>query len=453
MSATGGSDITVGVDVGTSSVKAVAADGDGNIVARARIPHPWSVPAPLRFEHDAKVAWFDGPRAALAALGPVEPRALAVASMVPSLTAVDTDGVPIGPGLLYGDERGQTGRGGSPAETGELAAFLRWLAREYPDAGGYWPAQAVANCALGGVGVISTTTAATALPLFDWVGWDEERVAACGARVDQLPRIAVSGQPAGHLLSFPGAVLEPGTIDALGDQVVAGADQPGDVLVLLGTTLITWVVVPHEPASPDDGYFSIPHTAAGHFLFGGPSNAGGLFLDWARRITGDASGAARPDRVPVWAPYPRGERVPYNDPQRRAVLADLDLTHDAAAVRRAAVEASGFVVRRIVEASGASARRIVAAGGGTRVDDWVQAVADCTNLPVDVFAEPESGALGTAFMARVAAGLETSMVDASRWARYGKQVEPDPAWRAACDDRYERFLQLSSTMTTREATP
>jgi xylulokinase len=402
----------------------------------------------LQFQHDAKVAWYDGPRAALAALGDIQPRALAVASMVPSLTAVDADGVPIGPGLLYGDERGHTGRGGNPAETGELAAFLRWLAREYPDASGFWPAQAVANSALAGEGVISTTTAATAFPLFDWVGWDAERVAACGARVEQLPRIAVSGRPAGHLSSFPDAVLEPGTIDALGDQVVAGADREGDVLVLLGTTLITWAVVPHEQQV--DGYFSIPHTAAGHYLFGGPSNAGGLFLDWVRRFAGEPDGAPRPDRVPVWAPYPRGERVPHNDPQRRAMLADLDLTHDATAIRRAAVEASGFVVRRIVETADARPQRLVAAGGGTRVDDWVQAIADCTNLPVDVFAEPESGALGTAFMARVAAGLETSMVDASRWARYGKRVEPDPTWRAACDERYARFLQLSADAGARE---
>src|SRR5689334_2972652 len=133
------SECTVGVDIGTSSVKAVAADGDGNIVARARIPHAWSVPAPARFEHDAKVAWFDGPRAALQALGDIQPRAVSVASMVPSLTAVDAEGVPCAPGLLYGDERGRTDRQGSPAETGELAAFLHWLVANYPDAAGYWP--------------------------------------------------------------------------------------------------------------------------------------------------------------------------------------------------------------------------------------------------------------------------------------------------------------------------
>jgi xylulokinase len=437
-------DLTVGIDIGTSSVKAVAADGDGNVVARARVPHSMRVPSPLRFEHDAKEAWYDGPRAALAALGDVRPRGVSIASMVPSLTAVDADGVPCAPGLLYGDERGHTTTPGNPAESGELAAFMRWLATERPDARGYWSAPAVANFALSGEPVISTTMAATAFPLFDWVGWDEARVADAGARVEQMPRIAVSGQPAATIPELDGAVLEPGTIDAMGDQMVAGADHDGDVLVLLGTTLITWVVVP-EPVETTQ-WFSIPHTAPGKFLFGGPSNAGGLFLDWARRLVGEhpaGPDATAPQRVPVWVPYPRGERVPLHDPARRAQLLDLDLTHDAAALRRAAVEAAGFVVRRTIDASPAQPRRIVAAGGGTRVDDWVQAIADCTNLPVAVSAVPESAALGSAFLARVAAGLEDSMAGASRWARYARTVDPDPAWRAACDERYARFLDVA----------
>src|SRR5689334_18211921 len=202
------SECTVGIDIGTSSVKAIAADADGNVIARSRVPHPWSVPSPSRFQHDAKVAWFDGPRAALAALGDIQPRAVSVASMVPSLTAVDENGVPCAPGLLYGDERGRTGASGNPAETGELAAFLTWLAKEVPDARGFWPAQAVGNFAITGDAVISTTTAATAFPLFDWVGWDEARVAEAGARVEQMPRIAVSGQPACEVPGYAGAVLE-----------------------------------------------------------------------------------------------------------------------------------------------------------------------------------------------------------------------------------------------------
>ena len=140
---------------------------------------------------------------------------------------------------------------------------------------------------------------------------------------------------------------------------------------------------------------------------------------------------------------PAGERVPIHDPDRRAFLADLDLTHDAAAIRRAAFEAAGFVTRRAIEAAGGHPRRIVATGGGVRVDDWIQALADCTELPVDCAAVPEGAALGGAYLARMAAGLETDMTDARRWARVGRRVEPDPAWSHAVKERYVRFLELS----------
>ena len=116
-----------------------------------------------------------------------------------------------------------------------------------------------------------------------------------------------------------------------------------------------------------------------------------------------------PGRVPVWSPYVRGERTPYHDPDRRAILDGLDLTHGGAAVRRAGYEASGFVVRQLIELSGAPAARIVATGGGTRVQPWMQAIADATGLPVEVSAVPEGAALGAAFLGRMAAGLETSI--------------------------------------------
>src|ERR1700674_5794192 len=111
--------VTVGIDIGTSSVKAVAAAPDGTVVASARIPHTFSVPEPLQFEHDARAAWFDGPRDALDALGPIDAVGGAVAAMVPPLTAVDAGGNPIAPGLLYGDERGRGGAG-NPVESGEF---------------------------------------------------------------------------------------------------------------------------------------------------------------------------------------------------------------------------------------------------------------------------------------------------------------------------------------------
>jgi xylulokinase len=440
------SECTVGIDIGTSSVKAVAADADGNVVARSRIPHDFYVPAPMQFEHDAAAAWFDGPRRALEALSlaDVAPRAVSVAAMVPSLTAVDDNGVPCAPGLLYGDERGHRADRGAHAEIGELAQFLRWHAEHRPDARGYWMAQAVANHALAGRPVISTTVGATAMPLMDGRGWDDALVRDAGARVEQMPEIGMSGQALADVRGVDGCVLEGGTIDAMAEQIVAGADEVGDVLAILGTTLIVWVVVPD--LVPDSPYYSVPHMAGGRWAFGGPSNAGGLFLGWAAQLGADAAATAAPvdpDDVPVWAPYPRGERVPLDDPRRRAELVDLRLTQGPAAVRRAALEASGFVTRRMIEASPVPARRIVATGGGTRMPGWVEALADTTGLPVHVAAVPEGAALGAAFIARMAVGLETNPADAARWARHERVVDPDPAWVEPANARYARFLEIA----------
>jgi xylulokinase len=449
--------VTVGLDIGTSSVKAIAADDDGNVLASARVPHEVRVPAPLRFEHDADAAWRRGPRQALDAVArDVEVAGVSVAAMVPSLTAVDANGTPLVPGLLYGDERGRTraegiaevpGEAGNPAESGELLGFLRWCLQAEPTAAGLWPAQATANHALSGEAVLDTSTAATAHPLFDWTGWDAELVASLGATTAQLPKLVPTGWEAARVADG-GPPLASGCIDALAEQLVAGADEDGDVLVLLGTTLIVWAVAPAD--APDvPGFWTIPHTAPGKQLVGGPSNAGGLFCNWVGGWLGESHAPAAAHRVPVWAPYPRGERTPLHDPRRRARLVDLDLTHDAAAVRRAAFEASAFVARRVLDAArehaGISPRRIVASGGGVRVDEWVQALADVTQLPVECVAVPEGGALGSAWLARIAAGLEapTAMTDGRRWARVGRTVIADPAWIGAVEERYARFLEVA----------
>jgi len=436
--------VTIGIDVGSTSVKAVAADADGRVTARVRIGHRLRVPAPDRLEHDADEAWRRGPLAALDRLGCRDARAVAVSAMVPSLTAVDATGVPVTSGLLYGDARGRgPGTANQPLPAvGEAAEFLRWTATRAPGAAGYWPAPAVANHALAGEAVVDFATAATTFPLFDGTGWNAAACAERGATVEQMPRVKTIGAAVGRLRQA-GAVLATGTVDALCEQIVAGADRDGDVLVLCGTTLIVWTTVAQARQVP--GLWTIPHTAAGRSQIGGASNAGGLFLGWVDRVLGPGDPAATdPRRVPVWSPYLRGERTPFHDPDRRAVLDALDLTHDAAALRRAAYEASGFVVRQLIELSGVPVARLVAAGGGTRVEPWMQAVADATGREVQVSEVAEGAALGAAFLARMAAGLETSIADAARWARTGRVVAPRRAWAGAVEDRYHRFLELGS---------
>ena len=468
-----GREITVGIDIGTTSVKALAVDGDGTVLASARVPHPLRA-APGRLEHDADAAWRAGVCDAYSAVvagsrddaagsgvggaggGDSDVRAVAVSAMVPSLTAVDATGRPVAPGLLYGDARGAGEPGADPAASGEAAGFLRWLAGEAPDAAGFWPAQAVANRALCGRAVVDFATAWCTSPLFDGQSWSASVLDAAGVRPEQLPDVIGGDGPVGRIGdSADGALVGPGTVDALAAQYVAGADQVGDVLVILGATLIVWAVVPGWVERP--GLWTVPHTVPGLWLVGGASNAGGLFVDWAGRLLADPPGTIdltvpmAPADVPVWLPYLRGERTPLHDPHARAELSGLHIGHGRAELRRATYEASGFVTRRIIDRAyeppdaappdvPARPRRIVAVGGGVRAAGWVQALADCTGLDVDVAAVPDASALGAAFLARCTAGLESAATDGRRWARTASTTTPDPAWSAPCQDRYHRFL-------------
>ena len=453
--------VTVGIDIGTTSVKGLAVSGDGCVLARTHVPHRVIVEAADRLEHDARKAWQVGPSRAFKSVSGeardqgLEVAGVCVSSMVPSLTAVDDRGVPQIPGLLYGDVRGRTGETGEDAgeEAPSVAmkdaeGFLRWAIAEAPDAAGYWPAQAVATNAIGGVPAIDTAMAASLGSLHNWGKWDEEYLANAGAGVSQMADVVLMGHSAGTVPGT-GTHMAGGTVDAFCDQIVAGASNVGDVLVILGATLIIWIVVDEWMEVP--GLWTVPHTVPERILVGGPSNAGALFVDWARKMTagmkkhGAAPQPARsgePGNVPVWLPYLRGERVPFHDTELRSSLHDLDITSGPVGLERAAYEASGFVIRRMLDMAGVTPRRIVASGGGSRVLPWRAAIADATGAPVEAVLVPEGAALGAAYLGRMAAGLETDLAGADRWAKIGHRTEPDAVWAEAAKKRYERFLEL-----------
>ena len=459
-----GEGFTVGVDVGTTAVKAVAVDAHGEVVARARVPHAVGSPSADHLEHDVAKAWRRGPRKAFAAVashldGPAA--GVVVTSMVPSITAVDRRGTPLLPGLLYGDGRARAVDGDSapPGSTdvgGEREQGKRmvaWAVAQRPGARGYWNCQAVATHALSGVPAVDAATATSFGGLHTGGRWDRAALDELGVTEDQLPVVGQIGQAIGCLPGTP-TVFAGGSIDAFCEQIVAGASHPGDVLVIFGATLIVWVVTEEWRDVP--GLTTLPNMVAGQVMIGGPSNAGALFADWVQKLAGLPAGRARrapagadpggregdPLRVPVWLPYLRGERTPFHDHSLRASVHDLDISQGPASLVRGAHEASGFVIRRIIDRSGFEARRIVATGGGSRSLAWMQAVADATGLPVDSVAVPEGAALGAAFLARMAAGLENSFDAAGGWARTGRRIEPDPAWVSAATRRFERFESL-----------
>ena len=432
-------EVTVGVDIGTTSVKAVAVDGAGRVVASARVSHRLDATAD-RLRHDAGKAWRRGPRRALAALGDVKPRAVTVTGMVPSMAAVDRRGRPVSDGLLYGDASGRRADRdpGLPDLVGDAPEFLRALAHDVPGAAGYWPAQTAAIVALGGPAVLAEGVARVLWPLVADGRWEQSVLDDCGVDADRLPQIVADHTP---VADIDGVMLDGGAIDVMCERLVSGVTDEGDVLVICGSTLIVMARLPSGAVTPPS-ILAFPDDT-GMLTATAASNAGGLFLNWIDRTVAKAAGRVEPDVVPVWVPYIRGERTPWQDPDRRASIADVHLGHDAAALRRGAFEASGFVARHLLDLMDVAPRRVVAVGGGTQVDGWMQALADCLSAPVDAATEPATGAIGAAFIARVTAGLETGLHDAHRWARPTRRFEPQPDWADAIKRRYTRFRELA----------
>ena len=460
-------EVTVGIDIGTTSVKAVAADGDGAVLSRVRIPHRVVAPDPGQFEHDPQEAWINGVMGAwgevAAGVAGRSVAAVTVSAMVPSMCGVDSAGTPVTVGLLYGDARGRTSAvcpnavadsdgGSDPARgpgsgtdasegstEGEAVGFARWLAGRH-GVEALRPAQAVANHALCGVAAIDSSTAMAMTPMSDGRGWAPELLDEIGMTLEQFPSIIGGAAAIGER---DGTLVSAGAIDALGEQLVAPCGDAGDVLVMCGTTLLPWVLT--DEWVEVDGLWTFPSARAGIMAVGGASNAGGLFIDRVRALVGDPASeellALGPDDLPVWLPYVRGERTPLHDPDRRAELLDLHVGHTSAHVLMAAYEAAGFVVRHHIDLSGLDALRIVAVGGGTQSPAWMQALADTTGLVVDVSAEPYSAALGAAYHSRVTAGLEADTAQARRWGRVSHRVEPRAGHSAAAEGRYRRFRE------------
>ena len=205
-----GSAVTVGVDVGTTSVKALAVDAHGRVVARSRVPHNIVAPEPDVLRHDAKKAWRAGPRKAFELVTAQLHKdgstlaGVAVASMVPSMTAVNRRGVPVLPGLLYGDREGRAPSGTPddavrvPGTMPDAEGFLRWASTEVPDARGYWPCQAVATNAISGLPAVDTGVTASLGMLHTHKGWNNELLTSMGVSEAQMPMVVPMGQAGGH---------------------------------------------------------------------------------------------------------------------------------------------------------------------------------------------------------------------------------------------------------------
>jgi len=471
--------LLLGVDIGTASSKGVLVDPGGAVLARSVREHSVSTPRPGWFEHDAETVWwadFAGIVADLLRAAGGRPLAgLGISGIGPCLLPASAAGEPLRPAILYGvdtragaeiaslnEEFGADeilARGGSPLTSQAVGPKVRWLAHHEPDVYARTKKLLMASSflvhRLTGRYVLDHHSASQCTPLYDLAAgeWAEdwaERVAP-GLSLPELRwPTEVAGEvttAAAALTGLPaGLPVTAGTVDAWAEAASVGVREPGDVMVMYGTTMFL-VQVLTEPR-PHPGLWGTRGVVPGSFTLAAGMATSGAVTDWLRKLVGgsyadlvvEAASVPAGSRGLLLLPYFAGERTPLFDPDARGVLAGLTTSHGRAEIYRAALEGIAYGVRHNLEvmtSAGGAARRLVAVGGGTKGGLWTRIVSDVTGLPQQIPAETIGACLGDALLAAEAVGM-----DASRGNPIAATVTPDPANAARYEEFYRHYRAL-----------
>lgn len=463
----------LGVDIGTSSSKGALVDGDGRLLATAVREHEVSRPYPGHVEMDGEVWWAEF-RSLAAELTAGRPpvTAVGVSGMGPCVLLTDDAGTPLRPAILYGVDTRATAEiaalteelGGADAileacgsalSTQAVGPKLRWIATHEPSlraAKLFMPASWLAY-RLTGAYILDYHSASQCTPMFDrhTVGWHTAWAPDLAGGIE-LPALRWSDEIVGvtrePVAGVPAGVpVVAGTIDAWTEAVSADAQNPGDLMLMYGTTMFL-VATGDRPLATPSMWGTVGAFEGSRNLAGGMATSGAL-TGWLRGLTGadyprliaEAEASGTGARGLLMLPYFAGERTPLMDPHARGVLAGLTLDHTRGDLYRAALEATALGVRHNVEvlrAAGASPQRVVAVGGGTRGGLWTRIVSDVTGLAQEVPTITVGASYGAAHLAARA----TAGADIRAWNPPAHTVEPDPANRAGYDELYSLYREL-----------
>jgi xylulokinase len=472
-------ELYLGIDIGTSSSKGVLVTGQGKVLARAASrEHETSTPHPGWVEHDAETVWWADFLAITRELtGAAEgrPAGLAVSGIGPCLLPADGSGRPLRPAILYGvdtragteiaeltDELGAEeilGRGGTPLSSQAVGPKLRWLARHEP---AVWERTEMLLMAssylvhrLTGWYVLDHHSASQCDPMYDQnrLDWATDWAATVAPGLT-LPELAwptevvgtVTARAAAETGLPQGLPVTAGTVDAWAEAIGVGVREPGEMMVMYGTTMFLIQVL--ETPNPHPGLWTTSGVFPGTRSLAAGMATSGAVTDWLRRLVGAefATLVAEAAEVPpgsrglLLLPYFAGERTPIFDPSARGIVAGLTLSHGRGELYRAALEGIAYGVRHNLEAmreAGGRARRLVAVGGGTQGGLWTQIVTDVTGEEQQVPTETIGACLGDALLAAVATGAS---VDVEAWNPVGHTVRPGAAGRY--EEYYRRYREL-----------
>lgn len=476
------SELSIGIDVGTTSVKLCALDEGGTVVGNASSHHGID-PAADGVQADPDTWWASVVRAFAdlgADLDMTRVRAVGMSGNMSSVVLVGPDHRPLAPALLLADQRGaqqlkelpeeirariRESTGNPPQPVFSLSSLLWWHAT-VPDqlrrASAWLSAKDDVRLRLTDVLATDPTDAYNSLLLTE-ADWDPALIAAVGLDRRLFPRVLGSGACAGTVTRSASTAtgLPAGTPVATGSGDVPAAlsgmgGLPDGVLaVSLGTsvTLMAGLGTGRRPPLPAaaTGALTVHPTSEGSWFALGSLLTGGLALNWLRSLLGPAAhvdwpSSPDPESGLVFLPYLAGTGSPDFVATATGTILGITPSTTGPQLVAALFEAIAFDLAGLVERLGAGRwSRVVLSGGGGRISAWPQVIADVLDLPLDVVDESDLSAVGAAVHGWRAAGRAVAPVLTTT------PVSPRPetaaSWRVR-RHRYETARRAAMDLNT-----
>ena len=482
----------IGLDLGTTSCKAAVLSAGGALLAKASDGYALEAAGPGRAVQEVQEVWRVA-QGVLRRLGEQlslsQAAGLCLSGTMHSLLPVTAGGRPLAPAFTWADARAapqaaalrrETDAGalyrrtGCPLQVPYHPARLRWWREEGVLTGTAYfvSVKDWVLFQLGGVWATDWALASTT-GLLDIRRrqWDEEALALAGVTAEQLPPLLAPHAVAGALTAAAakatglpaGLPLIAGNSDGALAQVGAGAAEPGDVAMTVGTSGAVRTVV----ASPclDEAMRTWCYLLSEERWFaGGAINNGGLAVQWAteqffRDLSGDWKQRTRQfmeaaATVPAGAggvlalPYLAGERTPHWDADGPATLHGLRLRHTRAHVARAVLEGVAFCLADVwqVLQQGLGEERperpVRLSGGITHNPFWVQIVADVLGMPIMPIKGADASAVGAALLGHRGLGSGDELPAGAPVVETGAVVRPDAERHARYRRQHRRFQAL-----------
>lgn len=449
--------VGIGVDLGTSGLKAIAITADGQTVAEASATYPLLTPQPGWTEQNPS-DWVEAARHALKELvkklqqGNWEPVAIGLSGQMHGATFLDKQGQVVRPAPLWNDQRTAQAcaeieaamprqdliqRTGNPAVTGFQLPKLVWLRHAEPEhyartSHMLLPKDYLAYVLTGQMATEPSDASGIGALNLGSQAWDIEIIQALGLNPALFPPVIPSHGVVGSLkaewaqaLGLPKLPVVAGAGDNAGAAIGLGLSsaRPGRGSVSLGTSGV--IFMPTQEPTPDpEGRIHLFCHADGGYHFLGVTLAAAGSLQWYRdklapgvsfeELMQEAQSVPPGSDGVVFMPFLAGERSPYLDPDLRGAWLGLSLAHGRGHLTRALLEGVAFSLRDVLEVMQPLVRidKLLAIGGGARSDFWLSIVGSTLALPLARTAIEEGPARGAAILGLVGAGLYASVAEA-----------------------------------------